>query len=131
MRPEEDRRSVFQLLNAALTQLGLLVQTEIRLARAEVAEKAIAAGVGLGLIGLALVFAVPTVVILLLAIANWLARLGFSTAGADAIVGIVALAVTIVLFLVGVSRLRPTSLKPRRTLSQVQRDVSVMKDPAI
>ncbi len=128
MRPEPDGPSLPDLMATALTQLSLLAQTEIRLARAEIGQKVGAAGVGIGLVGLGVVFAIPALVLLLMGVAVWLTQYGLSTALADAIAGVGALFITLLLVMIGLSRLRVEALQPRRTLAQFRRDAVVAKD---
>jgi hypothetical protein len=128
MRRDEDGPSLSDLMATALTQLSLLAQTEIRLARAEIGQKVSAAGVGIGLIGLGGIIAIPGLVLLLTGMAVWMSQHGWSAVAADVIVGVGALVVTVALLSVGLSRLRFEALKPRRTLAQFQRDAAVAKD---
>lgn len=123
-----DARSLAEHFNAAATQLSLLVRTEVQLASAEISQKIGTAGLGIGLIGFAVVLAIPALVLLLMSVATWLTLRGLSPVAADAAVGAGALVITIALLLVGLSKLRPAHLKPTRTLSQLQKDAAVAKD---
>jgi len=58
-----DARSISRLLGDAVEQLSQLVQTEIRLARAELADKAARAGMGAGLVFGGLLLMVPALVL--------------------------------------------------------------------
>lgn len=128
MRPQDDGRSLSDLLATALTQLSLLVQTEVRLARAEISHKVVAAGIGAALIGLGVIFAIPALVLLLMGAAAWLTERGWSSPTADIIAGVGGLVITVALVVTGLSRLRVEALKPRRTLTQFRRDTVVAKD---
>lgn len=128
MSPDSDGRSLSDLLATALTQLSLLAQTEIRLARAEIGQKISAAGVGIGLIGLGAVFAIPALVLLLTAVAALLTQFGMSVAFADAVAGAGGLIFTVLLLAIGLSRLRVEALKPSRTLAQFRSDATIAKD---
>lgn len=128
MNAEEDRRSVSELFATTLTQLSLLAETEIRLARTEISQKIASAGAGMGIIGLAGVLAVPALVLLLMSIAALLVRHGLSAASADAIAGAGALILAAVVLLIGLSRLRGEVLKPKRTLEQLRRDATLAKE---
>lgn len=128
MTTQNDRRSVSDLLATALTQLSLLAQTEIRLARTEIGEKIVAAGTGMGLVGVAAVLAIPALVLLLMSGAALLVRHGLSAASADAIAGAGALILAVLMLLIGLSRLRGEALKPKRTLEQLHRDAIVAKE---
>jgi Putative Actinobacterial Holin-X, holin superfamily III len=128
MSPESDGRSLSDLLATALTQLSLLAQTEIRLARAEIGQKVSAACVGIGLIGLGAIFAISALVLLLMAVATSLTQYGLSAAFADAVAGVGGLIITVLLLAIGLSRLRVEALKPSRTLAQFRGDAAVAKD---
>lgn len=127
MRLEENRRSLTDLLAAALTHLSLLAQTEIRLQRAEIGQKVATAGVGIGLAAAAIVFAIPALVLLLMSLAAWLTQHGLSAAGADAIAGGGSLVVAVLLLLIGFGQLRAKALEPKRALGQLQRDAAAAK----
>ena len=62
----QDARSISRLLAGAFEQLAQLVQTEIRLARAELADKAAKAGMGVGLVFGGLLLMVPALVLFLM-----------------------------------------------------------------
>jgi hypothetical protein len=128
MKPEDDRRSLSDLLAAALTRLSLLAQTEIRLARAEISQKVTTAGVGIGLVAIAAVFTIPGLVLLLMALAEWLTQHGLSASGANAVAGGGALIVAALLLGIGLSRLRAEALKPKRTLKQLRLDSAIAKE---
>jgi membrane protein implicated in regulation of membrane protease activity len=128
MMIEEDGRSLSHLFATALTQLSLLVQTEIRLALAEIGQKLSTIAIGTAIVGLAVVFLVPALTLLLFAIAAWLTQHGLSTAGADAISGAGAFIIAGLLLIVGLRRLRPESLRPNRALAQLQRDATVARE---
>lgn len=128
MKLEDDRRSLSGLFVTALTQLSLLAQTEIRMARVEIGQKVTTVGVAIGLIGAAAVFAIPGLTLLLFAAAAWLTGYGLSVAAADAIVGAGALVLTGLLMVMGLNRLRGQTFKPQRTLVELQRDAAVAKE---
>src|ERR1700712_3439961 len=120
-------RSVYQLLGAAVEQLGKLVQNEMQLARAELTEKAVEAGTGAAYLAVAGLFAIPVLVMLLFALAIWFTQLGLSPAlsyVASAVVGAIvggAFAAT------GMSHLKPKNLKPTVTIEQLGRDAAAAK----
>ena len=128
MSSESDGRSLSDLLASALTQLSLLAQTEIRLARAEIGQKISAAGAGVGLVGLGAVFAISALVLLLMAVAASLIQYGLSAAFADAVAGGGGLIIAVLLLAIGLSRLRAEAVKPSRALAQFRSDVATAKD---
>jgi|SRR3954447_2096191 uncharacterized membrane protein YqjE len=125
-----DARSISRLLGDAFEQLSQLIQTEIRLARAELADKATQAGMGIGLLlGGALVM-VPALVLFLIALALFLAGFGMSPALAHLLAGVVGAVISGVLIAVGLARLKPSSLTPDTTLRQVRKDIAAAKEIA-
>jgi hypothetical protein len=123
-----DDRSIGTLLSEAMTQLSALFRTEMRLARAEVTTQVSRAAMGIGLIGGAALFGVAALVILLLALADWLTLLGLVRPIADLIAFAVGIVVAAALAWTGYGRLTAGSLAPRRTVEQVQRDVTAIKE---
>ena len=124
----EDRASLGELVSNLSEKLSSLVRDEIRLAKAEMAEKAKHAAVGLGLFvgaallgffGLAVLIA-TAVLGLANAVAPWLAAL---------IVALVLLAITAVLALLGKKALAqgvpPT---PEKAQASIKQDVEALKE---
>lgn len=127
---QTDARSISRLLGDAFEQLSQLVQTELRLARAELADKAARAGMGVGLLFGGLLLIVPAVVLFLLALALFLAQQGMSPVAAHVLAGVVGAILGGVLIIMGLARLKPSSLTPETTIRQIQKDVAAAKDMA-
>jgi hypothetical protein len=125
-----DARSISRLLGDAFEQLSLLVQTEIRLARAELADKATRAGTGVGLVFGGLLLMVPALVLFLMALAQFFTGLGLSPVTAHFLSGLVGAALSAVLIMVGLNRLKPSELTPDVTIRQVQKDIAAAKEIA-
>jgi len=125
-----DARSISRLLGDAFEQLSHLVQTEIRLARAELADKAARAGTGIGLLFGGLLLLIPALVLFLIALALFLTGLGLSPVSAHLLAGVVGAAVGAVLIFVGLSRLKPSALTPDTTIGQVRKDIAAAKEIA-
>jgi uncharacterized membrane protein YqjE len=125
-----DASSISRLLGNAFEQLSQLVQTEIRLARAELAEKATSAGIGVGLLFGGLMLIVPALVIFLIALALFLVQQGMSPVGAHVLSGLVGAVLGGVLIGIGLQRLKPSSLSPDTTIRQVQKDIAAAKEIA-
>ena len=125
-----DARSISRLLGDAFEQLSQLVQTEIRLARAELAQKAASAGIGVGLLFGGLLLIVPAVVLILIALALFLVQQGMSPVGAHLLSGLVGATLAGVLIGIGLRRLKPSSLTPDITIRQVQKDIAAAKEIA-
>jgi hypothetical protein len=125
-----DARSISRLLGDAFEQLSQLLQTEIRLARAELADKATSAGIGVGLLFGGLLLIVPALVLFLIALALFLVQQGLSPVGAHLVSGLVGAALGGVLIGIGLQRLKPSALTPDTTIRQVQKDIAAAKEIA-
>jgi hypothetical protein len=121
-------RSVPELFTDVLTQLTMLLRKEGQLARAEITENLgkLAAGLGLVVGGAALL--IPALVVLLQAAVMGLITYGLAAGWAALIVGGVALLLGIALLALGANRLRTETMIPRKTIHQLQQDVSVAKE---
>ncbi len=122
-----DPRSFVQLLADASDQFSRLLRSEIKVVRAELAEKLTEIATGLGALVLAAVLLVPTLVLLLMSLAAWLIELGLRASLAYLAAAGAGLIVSGVLALFGKSRLAPDILKPRRTAREIERDTDALK----
>jgi uncharacterized membrane protein YqjE len=125
-----DARSISRLLGDAFEQLSQLVQTEIRLARAELADKAAQAGMGAALVFGGALLIVPALVLFLIALALFMIQQGMSPVVAHVLAGVVGAVLGGVLIIVGLGRLRPSSLTPDVTIRQVRKDIAAAKEIA-
>jgi hypothetical protein len=125
-----DARSISRLLGDAFEQLSQLVQTEIRLARAELADKAAKAGMGVAFLFGGVLLIVPALVLFLIALALFMIQQGMSPVTAHILAGIVGAALGGVLIIVGLGRLKPSALTPDVTIRQVQKDIAAAKEIA-
>src|ERR1044072_5997843 len=116
-----DARSISRLLGDAFEQLSQLVQTEIRLARAEIADKAARAGTGVGMVFGGMLLMVPALVLFLIALAIFFIQQGMSPVAPLRPPGVLAAAASAALIFAGVSRLKPSSLAPDTTIRQVRK----------
>jgi hypothetical protein len=123
-----DSRLVSDLFADALNQFSKLVRNELLLARAEISVKMSEAMTAVGLLVSAALFLIPTLVVLLAALATWMVELGTRPSVAHLIAGAVGLVITGILAGIGMSRLKASSLVPERTLDQLQRDVASVKE---
>ena len=128
MATRETTRPIVSLMTHVASDLAYLVQTEFRLARAEMGEKLSAlsnAGVYLAAGG---VIALGGLIALLFDIANWITVAGLAYEWSLLIVALVALVIGAVLATVGVGRLRGTAFTPNRTIEQMREDIVVAKE---
>jgi Putative Actinobacterial Holin-X, holin superfamily III len=125
---KETTRPIASVVAQVASDLAYLVQTEFRLARAEMGEKLSAAsnaGVYLALGG---VIALAGLIVLLFDIARWITVAGLPYPWSLLIVALVSLAIGAGLAMAGVARLRGSALVPKRTLEQVREDYVVAKE---
>lgn len=122
------RPGVVTLFTAAIAQSADLVQTEFRLARAEISEKLAALRVGLAMMAVGAIFLIVALGMLLQALVSVLIASGMSPPAAILLVAGGAAVVGLVLFLMGQKRLNPEELVPDRTLNSLSRDGRMMKE---
>jgi hypothetical protein len=130
MSMSDDIRSISSLFGDAVEQLGKLVRNEAQLARAEISEKVALAGMGVVYVAAAGILMIPVLVMLLIALALWFNQLGMSPVTSYLLAAVIGAAVSLVLGLIGLSRLRPKKLTPTVTIQQVERDVAAAKELA-
>ncbi|HEY7300952.1 MAG TPA: phage holin family protein [Xanthobacteraceae bacterium] len=123
-----DNRSVPELFGDALNQFSKLMRNEFALAKAELSIKAGETMRAVALLIAAGFFIIPTIVLLLMALAAWIVELGLSASLAHLIAGVVGLAITAILAAIGAMQLKSNSLVPDRTIDQLQRDVAAAKE---
>jgi uncharacterized membrane protein YqjE len=128
MNDTTNARSARDLFSDALSQFSQLVRTEFQLARAEMGAKASLVGVAVGfLVGAALLL-IPALVLLLMALAAFLTELGITSAAANFIAGVFALLISASIGWTGLKKLKPGALFPTRAITQLERDVSAIKE---
>jgi hypothetical protein len=130
MSLSNDVRSIPGLFGDAIEQLGTLVSNEVQLARAEISEKVVQAGMGVAYVAAAGVLMIPVLVVLLITLALWLDQMGMSPVVAHLTAAAVGAAVSLILGLIGLNHLKPEKLTPTVTIHQVARDVAAAKELA-
>lgn len=128
MTPPAESRSFADLLGIVLAQCAKLVQNEIDLARAELADKIAEAKSGMVLIAVGAVIVIPALAILLLAAAAELIAMGFSAPTAFLCTGVAAAVVAILLVMAGFGRLARAAAGPSLTLQQIRRDAVAARE---
>lgn len=113
-----------------ITHLSALLGTEIKLARHELRQSLSRAGIGLGLIGLALVLALPALSAFAIAAALGLMAAGLAPGWAALCVALAFSAGAGVCLLLARRCLNAEALKPHRTLAQLRADLSALKEVA-
>jgi hypothetical protein len=129
MAPMSDSNdSIPHLFGNAIDQLGKLLHNEVQLAKAEVSEKIALIGKGAALVAAAAVMCIPTVVMVLITLAQFLVLQGMSPLAAYLISTGVGLVATIVLAMTGMSCFKAENLKLKITTQQLDRDLATAKE---
>jgi len=125
-RPARARaRSVIDIAGEAFKDIGLLVQTEFQLLRAEISEKLAASILAAALIAAGAVLLMATIVLLLQAGIAGLAASGLSWPVAILLVAAASLLVGAGMVWLGINHLRPNRLAPSKTIAQLQKDTEL------
>ena len=125
-RHPDPRDSLGDLVGGLSETLSRLMRQEVALAKAETRQEVASAGRGVGMIAGAGVFGLVALIVLSLAIAQWLAH-SMDLGWAYLIVGAAWVLVGAVLFLVGRRTLREVSPMPERTAETVREIPQAMR----
>lgn len=123
-----DPRTITELVSDAVNQFSKLIRNEVAIARAEIAAKASQAATGVGLLIGGALLLIPPMVLILMALAAWLVELGLRASLSNLIAGAVGFAISAVLAWVGMTKLKPEHLKPKRTIHELERDMAAAKE---
>jgi Putative Actinobacterial Holin-X, holin superfamily III len=121
-------RPLASLATRVISDVAYLVQTEIRLARAEITQKLSRAARGGVLVGVAAILLLPGIFILLLDAARWVEVAGLPQEWSMLLVGGLTVVVGIALAVAGANRLKGSALVPDQTIEQVRADIGVAKE---
>ena len=105
-----------------------LVRKEVSLAKAELRQNLNRAGTGLGMIVAAAVLGIVTLNVLTVALVAALAETDLGPIWSAVVVGVVLAILAYVLLRKGMANLKPENLMPTRTVENVQRDASAVKE---
>jgi hypothetical protein len=128
MTYNNDQRSIIRLVADVIDEMTQLFQAEMRLARAEINDKVSRIASGSTLIGVGVLAAIGSVMLLLQAVVKWLAIAGLPEQWGLLIVGIIVGAAGVSVLLRGVNNLKATNLTPDRTLDQLKADLATVKE---
>ena len=128
MATRDAARPLTSVFTEVISEVAYLLQTEIRLARAEVSEKLASLATGGAMIGAAAILLLTGLFVLLLAAVRWLEIAGLPDQWGYLLVGGVVLTVGIGLTLTGANKLKASALVPQRTIEQLRADFSVAKE---
>jgi uncharacterized membrane protein len=121
-------RPLASVLTEVVSEVAYLLQTEIRLAKAEISENVGRAANGGMFIGIAAILLLCGVFVLLLAAVRWLEVAGLPDQWGFLLVGGLVTGIAIGLAFKGINSLKASSLVPDRTIKQVRADFSVVKE---
>ena len=124
----QDPRSTGSLLTDVLGSIGNLLRQEVDLARAEVDENLKRAGAALGLLVAAVILAFIGLSVLSTAAISALVLAGISQLWATVLVGLVVLLVAVIMVIVGLKRLKLSSIAPSRAARSLKADANMMKE---
>ncbi|TNH37549.1 phage holin family protein [Paracoccus haeundaensis] len=105
-----------------------LVRKEVSLAKAELRQNLNRAGTGLGMLVAAAVLGIVTLNVLTVALVAALAETDLGPIWSAVVVGVVLAILAYVLLRKGMADLKPENLMPTRTVENVQRDASAVKE---
>jgi membrane glycosyltransferase len=121
-------QSINTLLGDALRDTTDLARKELALFKAELADNVSTLLKGIGMIAVAGIFAIATLILFTAALVKWLATIVGSEALSDLIVGVVMAVIAVGLVLYGRSTMSAASLAPTRSMRSVQRDTQVLSE---
>lgn len=124
----QDPRSTGSLLTDVLGSIGNLLRQEVDLARAEVDQNLKRAGGALGLLVGAVILAFIGLSVLSTAVISALVLAGIGQLWATVLVGVVVLVIAGILVMVGIKRLKLSSLAPTRTARNLKADAHMLKE---
>ncbi|HSC20069.1 MAG TPA: phage holin family protein [Rhizomicrobium sp.] len=120
-------RGIGTVFSELLGEITALIRNEIRLAKAEAAEKAKSMAIGLALTVAGLFVLILSLVFLLEAAVGGLMLLGLNLALSSLIVGVVILLLGGVAIWLGISRLKIGRLSESRTAQQIKQDAATVR----
>ncbi|MGX9147952.1 phage holin family protein [Mesorhizobium sp. 128a] len=124
----QEDRSLMTLIGDLSQQVVTLVQTEGRLLRTELSEKAEKAGAGaIEVLGGAICL-LAALLVLLQALVIALSKTPLGPGWSSLVVGIIVAVLGVVLLKTGSANMKPSELTPDRTAAQLKSDARVIKD---
>ena len=127
MRSATANQSFPSIVTDLISQFTLLLRKEGELARTEMSENFTRMTVGLGMLVAGAVLIIPALVVLLFAAVAALDAAGMDSSIAALVVGGAVLLLGLIFVLAGANRIKARKLVPRKTIHQLQEDVSVAK----
>ncbi len=123
-----DNKPFSGLFSDALQQFSRLIRSEFALARAELLDKSQIAGRGAAMIAGGGLLAIPSIALLLMALAALMMELGMRASLACLLSGFLGLAIAGIVAWSGIQRLKGNALVPRRIIGQLQQDAATARE---
>lgn len=123
-----EQRPVGALLASLVSQVDALFRTEIRLLRSELNENVGAIKGGLVAVMVGAVLLVAGLGALVQAAVAVMVTAGMTVWAASAIVGVVLGIVGVIVLMSGAAKMSPTELAPSRTVRDLEKDVTLVKE---
>jgi putative superfamily III holin-X len=120
-------RGIGTVFSELIGEIGALVRNEIRLAKAEAAEKLRSMAIGLALAVAGLFLLILALVFLLQAAVGGLMLLGLNFALASLVVAVIAILVAGAVAWFGISRLKVGRISESKTAQQIKRDAATVR----
>jgi hypothetical protein len=124
---QNDFRTISTLLGDALSQFAKLFQNEVDLAKAELDEKVRQIGGAIVFLAAGAILVIPALVMVLFALSAAFMAAGWSQPLSYLTSAIVAAVIAGVLSAMGINRLDPRNLAPRKTMRQLEKDKDTLK----
>jgi TRAP-type C4-dicarboxylate transport system permease small subunit len=124
----EHNRSIPELFSDLIQNVTTLFRTEVRLAKAEASEKLETIKGAAGLIAMAGLFLLAALIAFTDLLTVWLVLLGMPVGWSGLIVTVVLAVIGFVMLQAGRARLKARNLTPDRTVHQLNRDATVVKE---
>ena len=128
MNDNTNNKSTGTMLSEALRNVSGLVRSEGDLARAEISENVSRAGVAIGLIAGAAIVVLVALNVLAAALVAAITELGLDAGWSALIVGAGLALIGYLMVNKGLNDLKLSSLAPKRTVKNVQRDAAAVKE---
>lgn len=123
-----DSKPISGLVSDALQQFSRLMRSEFELAKAELVDKGQTAARGAAMLAGGGLLAIPSIALLLMALAALMMELGMRASLACLLSGILGLAIAGGVAWSGLKHLKGNALVPRRTIGQLQQDAATAKE---
>lgn len=121
----DQQRSIGNVMSDLLDEARALFRSELRLAQAEMGEKAARMKNGVVMAAIGGAFLIAALVLLLEAAVGGLLAAGLSLWASSLIIGAAVLVIGAILLSVGISRFKARNLVPTRTARQLSRDADL------